>query len=165
MKKKNINGFTLVELLVVMTIFAVVSVLTIQAVSISLKTSKKSDSLVRVRENVNYSLAILERQLRNSLNITSACTGTPNTSISYTSMEGIATSFSCDPIESGYIIASGSARLTSDDITITACSFTCTQTTNNPARIEVSVTERDTTTTTTEIGSITTEMEIVTRNY
>jgi prepilin-type N-terminal cleavage/methylation domain-containing protein len=162
---KNKKGFSIIEILVVISIFAVIGVLTTSAVSLTLRGGKKSDSLVRVRENVNYSLAVIERQIRNS-DVITTCTGSPTSTISYTSLEGISTSFSCvTPGTSGYI-ASGSARLTSTDISITSCSFTCTQIdANNPPSIRVSVSAEDATSTSTEKGTISTEMEIVTRNY
>lgn len=162
--KINIKGFSLVEMLVVISIFAVLGVLSTQAVTLTLKSSKKSDSLVRVRENVNYSLAVIERQIRNSETI-SSCSGATSI-INYTSLEGIDSSFSCvTPGINGYI-ASGSARLTSSDISVTACSFTCTQLdVNNPPVINVSISAEDATSSSIEKGVVTTDMEIITRNY
>lgn len=159
------QGFSLIEMLVVISIFAVIGVLVTRAVTLTLRGSKKSDSLVRVRENVNYSLAVIERQIRNSESIAS-CTGVTLDTLSYTSLEGISASFSCiTPGTSGYI-ASGSARLTSADISITRCLFTCTQQdANNPAVVRVSIDAEDATSTSTEKGSVSTDMEIVTRNY
>jgi prepilin-type N-terminal cleavage/methylation domain-containing protein len=162
----NQHAFSLIEMLVVISIFAAIGILSIQAVSLTLKSSRKSESLVRVRENVNYSLAVIERQLRNSESITSTCTGTPSTSLSYTTTEGTVSSFTCiTPGTSGYI-ASGSARLTSTDISVTACSFTCTQTdASKPPVVKLSVTAEDSLVTGAEKGSASTDLEIVTRNY
>lgn len=157
------KGFSLIEMLVAISIFAVIGVLTTTSMALTLRSSKKSDSLVRVRESINYSLSSLERQIRNSEKITS-CTATK---LSYVSIEGISTQFECKtPGALGYI-ASGSAslRLTPDDISVTACSFTCTQAVNSPAIVSVSVTAEDKNTTGTEKGSVSTTMEIVTRNY
>lgn len=162
---KNNKGFSIIEMLVVISIFAVIGVFTTRAISLTLRSSKKSDSLVRVRENVNYSLAVLERQIRNSERVAS-CTGVATSSITYTSVEGIVSSFSCiTPGASGYI-ASGSARLTSSDISITTCSFTCTQTdANNPAVVRINVVAEDATSTSIEKGTVTAETEIIVRNY
>lgn len=170
---KNNKAFSLIEMLVAISIFAVIGVLVTTSMALTLRSSKKSDSLVRVRESLNYSLASLERQIRNSERITSTCaiTGTVSSSITYVSLEGISTQFDCiSPGVSGYI-ASGSGalakRLTPDDISVTACSFTCTKAVNSPAIIKVNVTAKDknTTGTETEKGSVSTTMEIITRNY
>lgn len=158
------QGFSLIEMLVVMSIFAVIGILTTTSVVLTLRSGKKSDSLVRVRENVNYAFSIVERQVRNSGKIT-PCTGVATSTLSYTSIEGIPASFACvTPGANGYV-ASGSARLTSSDISITSCSFTCTQTVNNPAIVKVNITAEDATSTATEKGSITTQTEIIVRNY
>lgn len=164
-KKYFKNGFSIIEMLVVISVFAVIGIFTTRAISLTLRSSKKSDSLVRVRENVNYSLSVLERQIRNSERI-SSCTGSPTSSISYTSVEGILSTFSCvTPGTSGYI-ASGSARLTSSDIAITSCSFTCTQVdANNPAVVKINVEAEDATSTSVEKGTVTAETEIIVRNY
>lgn len=160
------RGFSLIEMLVVISIFAIIGVLTTRAVSLTLRSSKKSDSTVRVRENLNYSMSILERQIRNAESIT-ACPLVSSLSIPYVANGGFATSFTCNLTSPGYI-ASGSAttRLTSDDISITACSFTCSKTNiNNPAIITVNLTAEDATQTGIEKGSATTQTEIIVRNY
>ena len=165
---KNKKGFSLIEMMVTISIFAVIGVLVTTSMALTLRSSKKSDSLVRVRESLNYSLSSLERQIRNSDSIVS-CTGLPVSTLSYISMEGITTSFSCVTAGSDKYIASGSGalikRLTPSDILVTSCSFTCTQTANSPAVIKVNVTAEDATSTGTEKGSVSTNMEIITRNY
>ncbi len=172
MQAKNNKAFSLIEMMVTISIFAVIGVLVTTSMALTLRSSKKSDSLVRVRESLNYSLASLERQIRNSEKITSTCavSGTTSSSISYISIEGISTAFSCDTtVPSDPYIASGSGalktRLTPSDILVTSCSFTCTQIANSPAVINVNVTAEDATSTGTEKGSVSTNMEIITRNY
>src|SRR3989344_7124986 len=102
---KSITGFSLIEILVVVAIFAVLGVLSTRSIFLTVRSSKKSDSLVRVRESVNYSLAILERQIRNAQSVD--CAGSSSTNLVYTALEGEATFFSC----AENYIASGSARL------------------------------------------------------
>jgi len=169
---KACEGFSLIEMLVVMSIFAVIGILTTTSVALTLRSGQKSDSLVRVRENVNYAFSIVERQVRNSGKITSDCavTGTISSSILYISIEGISTSFTCVTAGTDKYIASGSGalakRLTSSDISVTSCSFTCTrQTVNSPAIVKVNITAEDATSTGTEKGSISTQTEIIVRNY
>lgn len=168
MKNKNAmpagrQGFSLVEILIVITIFAVIGLLSARSISQTLKSAKKSDSLVRVRENVNYSLAVIERQLRNSENIT--CPNASTSLLTYISLEGTTTSFSCVTSGTDKYIASGSGRLTSNDISVTSCSFSCSKNTNNPAIVKVSVVAEDAVGTSTEKGSVTAQTEIVVRNY
>lgn len=162
--KKYINGFSLVEILIVISIFGIIGVLATRSVFMTLRGAKKSESLVRVRENVNYSLAVIERQLRNAESIT--CPNPSTDLLNYVSLEGTNTSFSCAIAATTGHIASGSARLTADDIQVTDCSFTCTQSDlNNPPSVKISVSAVDTVTTGIEKGSVSSQTEIVLRNY
>ena len=163
MRKQN-KGFSLIEILVVISIFAVVGILSTRAVLLTMRGSKKSDSQVRVRENVNYALSIIERQIRNSESVT--CPNPNPLILNYVSPEGTTASFSCITAGTDKYIASGSARLTSTDIVISTCTFSCTQSDlNNPPVIKVSIVAEDATATGVEKGSITAETEIVTRNF
>lgn len=164
MNNKNIKGLSLIEILIVMTIFAVIGLLSTRSIFLTIRGAKKSDSLVRVRENVNYSLSIIERQLRNSEGILNC--GASTTLLNYVSIEGTSTSFSCVTSGTDKYIASGSARLTSSDITITSCSFTCSQTDlNTPPSIKIAIDAIDNESQSVEKGTVSIQTEIVVRNY
>lgn len=162
-KKKNTSGLSLVEILIVVTIFAVIGLLSTRSIFLTIRGAKKSDSLVRVRENVNYSLSVIERQIRNSESVT--CPNASSTALNYVSSEGTDSSFSCVTSGSDKYVASGSARLTSADISVTSCSFTCTVNTNAPASVKVMIEAVDTESTSVEKGSVSVQTEIVVRNY
>lgn len=161
--KKSTKGFTLVEILIVITIFAVIGLLSTRSVFLTIRGSKKSDSLVRVRENVNYSLAVIERQLRNSESVT--CPNASTDTLDYVSLEGLPTTFSCITGGADKYIASGSGRLTSSDISVISCSFVCTTAVNSPPSIKVSIEAVDTESQSIEKGSVSIQTEIVARNY
>lgn len=123
--KRNILGISLIEILIVIGIFAVLGILSTRVVLLSLQGSKKGDAQIKVRENLDYAISIIERQLRNAGSI-SPCPNTNRLVISYSDSNSISTSFSCLNVGSAGYIASGSARLTGEEIKVTACSFTCT---------------------------------------
>ena len=135
------NGFTLIEILVVISIFAVIGVLSTRAIMLSIQGSKKGSSSVTARENLSYSLAVIERLLRNANQI-SSCT---SSKITYLDEGGVSGSFSCvAPGGSGYI-ASGSARLTSTEVAVTSCLISCDLTSEPPsATIDTTVKDVDT---------------------
>ena len=161
MKKKK--GFSLVEILIVISIFSVIGILSTRIILLTMRGAKKSDSQVRVRENVNYALSIIERQIRNSEVVN--CASSTSSQIIYTSLEGVASTFSCVSGSDSYIL-SGTSRLTSSDISITSCLFSCTQTNeNDPPVMKVKIVAEDKNNTSVENGSVTVETEIVTRNY
>lgn len=162
--KKIIKGLSLIEILIAISIFTVISLIATRSISLTLKGSKKSDSLVRVRENVNYSLSIIERQIRNSESIT--CPNPSTLTLNYIAPVSVAASFSCQSIGPNGYIASGSGRLTSSDISVTACSFTCTQIdSNNPPVVKISITASDNESLNVEKGEVTAQTEIIGRNY
>lgn len=73
MKRKLINndrsGYSLIEILIVIGIFAVLSVVSTQAVLLSLRGAKKSESIVNVKEELDYASDIISRQLQSALTI------------------------------------------------------------------------------------------------
>jgi len=167
---KNEKGLSLVEILVVISVFAVIGILSTRSIFLTLRGAKKSDSLVRVRENVNYAMGVIERQIRNSESIESLCDSIPSSSFSYIAEEGVSASFTCEDMSGDGYIASSGARLTSSDIDVTSCSFTCTQLDpsdppNYPPTIKISISAEDTVSTSVEKGTVTSETEIIARNY
>lgn len=165
-KNKNIKGLSLIEIMIVITIFAVIGLLSSRSIFLTIRGAKKSDSLIRVRENVNYSLSVIERQIRNAQEIT--CPNPSTLRVDYLPSDSLQeSSFSCLSVgpTNGYI-ASGSARLTSNDISITACSFSCIQTDiNTPPVVNVSISAQDTVSQSVEKGSVSIETQITLRNY
>jgi len=153
----------LIEILIVISIFAVLSVLVTQSMIVTLRGSRKSEAQVKVRENVNYAFSVIERQLRSAENI-STCPNDDYSTLEYISIEGVETSFSCEDEGNGYI-ASDSARLTSEDIQIKSCSIVCEDEGENyPSRIAISV-SASTADGNADTGNITMQTEIITRNY
>lgn len=175
MKSTNL-GVSLFEIVIVVGIFAMVAVLTTRSTFLTLRGSKKSDSQIRVKENLEYGLSVIDRQLRNADLITSTCNGgtplpcnsTTWSRIDYADTNGTASFFACNDVgpTSGYITASGSARLTSNEITITGCSFVYTpQDGSVPPGVTISVAGSDLQTTGVESSRVTLSTQVFLRNY
>ncbi len=165
MKNKQ-SGLSLLEILVVITIFSILGVVVTRSVLLTIQGSKKTESLVKVRENVDFAMTVIERQIRNADSITACPLSDPDI-FSYSDSTGKTTTFSCVNIAGadGYI-ASGSGRLTNDTIKLTACSFSCTPgTSNNPSSVSVIVTAEDKSTVTGATSSFSTTNTIYLRNY
>lgn len=160
--RKNQKGVSLLEILVVMTIFSVLAILATRGVLLTLRGSRKSDSLGRVRENVDYALSIMERQLRNAEDL--ACT--TSTLITYETKGGASATFSCESVGSGGYIASSSARLTSQEVEISSCSFTCDAGNSGvPPSVSIAVTGEDANLEGPEQAQVTTSTTIYLRTY
>lgn len=158
-------GFSLVELLVVVAVFTIIAVISTQALILSLRGSKKSESLGLVRENLDYALAIVERNLHSAADI-SPCPNTDTSIISYTDRTGVVTTFSCQDVGGDGYIASGSGRLTSDEVNVTACTFTCSSgSVTVPPSVRIAVTAEDANVSGAEGGQVTTDTKVLLRIY
>lgn len=115
------KGMSLLEILVVVAVFAILGIIVTQSVLLTLRGSKKSESQVRVRENINYALSVIERQLRNA----DALDSCSSSRVDYKDSDGLSTYFSCQISGSDSFVASGSARLTGSEISISSCEFSC----------------------------------------
>lgn len=156
--KVNNKGISLLEILVVITVFSILAILATMAILLTLRGARKSEALIRVRSNVDYSLAVMERNIRNAESFINC--GSETDAISYLDEDGSLSSFSC---EDDYI-ASGSARLTSEEVEIFSCSFTCDDSTSPPS-VEMSIGARDANATGIEGAQMTTSTKIFLRTY
>lgn len=152
------KGFTLVEVLISITIISVVSSLLVSVFVISLRTTSKINNLQIVRQNGSYVQTQMVKMLRfaqlfdglssDGTTFTPACLP-PSTEpgtvekfdyIRFTSFDGGQTTFSCDA--AGGTIASNSASFFDTSIlTVSGCSFSCTQiSANTPYTIGITFT-------------------------
>jgi prepilin-type N-terminal cleavage/methylation domain-containing protein len=146
MKKLN-KGYTLIEMLVVIVIFATVALVASETLILTLRGTRKANAVSKVRQDVDYALGSMERQLRGAKLITSACTGAASSQISFTDQNGNNVTFSCINVNNSNLpasIASSSGTLTSSNITISACSFTCTPGNgSSPTQVTMNINAKD----------------------
>ncbi len=145
MKKINKKGFTLIELLIVITVFVVISLITSQAIILTLVGTHKSETISKVRQNLDFAVESMERQLHNAQSI-SQCPNVDPYQLSFTDQNDQIVTFSCVNVNNNNqasYIASSSAALTSSDIYITNCSFTCTPgNSSSPPYVTIDVTAK-----------------------
>lgn len=161
-KRLSEKGISLFETLIVIAIFAVLGVLASRIIVLSLRGANKSDSLVRVRENLDFALSTMERYIRNANSI-SNCTASQ---ISFEREDGTPGSFSCNDLgENGYV-ASSSARLTVATVGVTKCTFTCIpETSTNPPSVIIHLMGTDNSTSGVEKSTVDVSMQIFLRTY
>jgi prepilin-type N-terminal cleavage/methylation domain-containing protein len=167
MRKTN-SGMSLLEILVVVAIFAVLGIIVTRSVILTLQGTKKTESLVRARENLDYSLNIIERGIRNASAITQ-CPNTDQTVINFLDQDGSPASFSCiNPGSDSSYLASGSAdiRLTTDSVKILSCSFACTPAGGaNPPVVAIDLSVQDASASGIPGSVVTASTQIYLRNY
>lgn len=122
------RGYTLLELMVAT---AVVGVLAVVATSLFFSVSRggtKVQVAAEVNQNGEIVLGTMERLIRNSYSVASACTGMASAGLTVVDRYGREIVFSCENVgEDDSYIASNGARLTSDRVTVAACEFVCSQ--------------------------------------
>lgn len=130
MSIKNQSGFSLIEILIVIVMFSILAIVATQTTISSLTNSRKSDSSTEVRQNLEYAASVVERNVRNASVITTPCSvaGTVTSNIGYLDKSGATGSFLCQSMAGGSYLAQDNAntRLTSTNIVLTTCQFTCT---------------------------------------
>lgn len=90
MKRKIINnsGFTIIEMLTVIGIFAVVGTMSVNILFSMMKATSKAAEINKIKQSGDYALSIMERIIRNASSITSGCTnGVPSSSLTIKSVE------------------------------------------------------------------------------
>jgi prepilin-type N-terminal cleavage/methylation domain-containing protein len=173
------NGFSLVEILVVLGVFAVLAALVTQSIFLTLRGSRKSESVISVRENLDYALNIMERHIYNSKSVN--CVSA--TQIEYLDEQesGVGAQggvFACLETASGGdpgYIASASAgttldnarRLTSTKVDITSCSFVCNISASQdvPDSVDVSLTAESAESVGAEGAQVTVNTKFLLRYY
>lgn len=162
----NSKGISFIEILVVVAIFAVLGILVSRITLLTLRGSSKSDAVVKVRENLDYAIAIMERNIRNADKV-EPCPNPDTSRLDYVGSDGGPTSFSCVGVgtDTGYI-ASGSARLTGTDVKINECNFFCTnQTGNVPPSVVINLELQDAKAIGVDSAKVTTSSKIILRSY
>ncbi|HZE86945.1 MAG TPA: type II secretion system protein [Methylomirabilota bacterium] len=166
------KGFSLIELLVSMAVFASVTTVIITVLFVSFRAGKKSDVLISLKQNGDATLAQMVKSIRyaKSLDAPAACT-TPVTqaSITITSIsDAKQTIFSCPAGASTSITSNSASLIDTNAVSVSGCSFTCSQaTTNDPPTITIQFTlgAKNTTSFVETTGSIPFQTSVTLRNY
>lgn len=163
------RGISLMEILVVVTIFGALGIIVSSSIILTLQGSKKSEGVVAVRENLDYSLSIMERQIRNADSIPdSDCPGASPYVLNYFDQDNNKTSLSCQMGSSDSFVASGSGnlRITSPKVIITDCSIVCTRgNPPNPSYVDITLGAKSASSTGAQSSSATVSTRIYLRTY
>jgi type II secretory pathway pseudopilin PulG len=152
----------LVEILVVIVVFALLTIIATQSILLTLTGARKTESTVRVRETLEYAVSTVERRIRNAKSITTC----NSSSVQYVDQLGVSSRFSCNSIGSGGYLASDSLRVTNSEINLTACTFICRLgVTGVPPSVEMLFTGELYGATGTERSSVTINTRVYTRAY
>jgi len=160
-------GYSLFEMLIAVFLFTILAVIITQTLSSSLRGSKKSENISEVKQSLEHSLAVMERHIRSGA---VDCGSSTAKLIVYDDYLGNTANFSCDDsTPNDWFIASNSARLTSQRISITTTDcqiFTCTAASGGvPASVDITITASDISQLGAEGSTLTLRTKILTRDY
>lgn len=162
MKITNGNkGFSLFELLVVITIFALLGILVTQSLTMSIRGAKKSEATGKVRDSLSNVLSNMERNIRNSSKLVSTDCSTTN-SIEYINENNIDTIYACDLTNKNInlnINATSTPQIGSDVI-LTSCTISC-----NSDTVNISITGQSANGGGPEMSEVSMQSTIQLRNY
>lgn len=165
--KTHLRGFSLVEILVTITLFVILSVIITSAIATTLKNATKAEAITRVKNNLESAFLVIQRQIYNARQ-TIDC-GSSDSLITFLDKEGKQTSFQCLFDNTAQItrVASGSANiwLTSDEVAITSCSFTCTVGSGVPDSVDIQLTGQAKDFAGQEGYTVTKRTQMLLRNY
>jgi prepilin-type N-terminal cleavage/methylation domain-containing protein len=119
------RGFTLVELLVVVTVFAFLGLLLTNSLFSILKSNVKAELIKEIRQNGSFALDVMTKKLTGGLS--PECLDNPSSRVEFTDVSGDVITFQCD---TGYIASVSAGRnipLTDSTgkIGLKSCSFDC----------------------------------------
>lgn len=136
------KGFTLLEILVTVSVLMIVGILLTQVFVTTIRTSTKSEIAKEVKQNGDFALDSMTRMIQNAQDVTTDCvdTGSVGSTITIKNIDGGVTTFECKSYGNStasavFRIASTSATsryLTGPNVTLTgadctnALNFTCT---------------------------------------
>lgn len=145
---RDMRGFTLLEMLISVTIVALVGGILAQAFFTMTRTNTKTERIKDVKQSGEFALEVMERMIRNAREVTSSCPGTSSDTISIRNADNGTTTFSCLLDNGTPRIASQSGAtaefLTSSSVTLggslcaaSSLSFTCTTSGGRPGNIRI----------------------------
>ncbi|HYK08859.1 MAG TPA: type II secretion system protein [Candidatus Eisenbacteria bacterium] len=120
-------GFTLVEMLAVVSIFVVVGGIAMTILVTSFRTGHKTDIVTLAQQNGNYALSQMSKTLRNARGIVSPfpCVTPVNTStVTVVTPDNQQVTYAC---LSNTIASNGASLLDVNTVNLVSCSFVCSQ--------------------------------------
>lgn len=148
--KKESNGFTLIEIIVVIGVIALVATVLSSGLLTIFRTNTQSSQSTDTKQNGDQALSSMERMLRAAQSVTSPCDGTDQLTLSFTDSDNNETKFFCAQEGTTTYIASesakGTSRLTGNTVTLGVdcvqpnLVFSCTRRPNGTQAVTVAFT-------------------------
>jgi len=131
--------FTLVEILTAVSILAIIGTICLGVITITLRTTKKSDVMQVARQESDTALTQMVKNIRYAQNITDPASCIPTTTVSSITITSVTThlpsTYACT---SNSITYNGTSLFNTNAVKVSACSFVCTQASvNDPPTVTI----------------------------
>ncbi len=158
MKKNECQGFTLIETIVIVFAFVMVSLMSVTFLLTTLVGNSKIDVTNEVRQNGNYALSSIEKLVVSSKSVTCA-----SNIMTITMLDGTSTQILCDGTGR---VASGSGYLTNSNVLVSNCTFSEDLTPGAPKTVDIffTVSQKTSNPKTSETSSQNFQTKVVVRN-
>lgn len=173
------KGYSVIEILVVVGVFAILGILATQSISLSLRSSKKSGSIIDVKQELDNAAGNIERSLQTASSVVvenCSAGGYATSSVGFRNSRGARGDIACLDFTPGFFVAdhdkrvassSGETvnfvhRITSSKVDLSACGFTC-YTENNRTYIDFLISGSAAGVSSSEGASVTTSRKILVR--
>lgn len=158
------KGFSLIEVLVVISLFAFLGIIISEVTVGSLRSARKADSVIVVRGNLDSAVATIERRL---LNATSVATCTQNmTSLVFVDDSQTEYTYRCSSGAVQFGVTGSEANITSGEVNITSCDIDCTPgSASVPPSVNISVSGESVQQTDEEGAQLTVSTRVNLRSY
>jgi len=134
------RGFTLIEILIAVSIVGIVTVTATGLFTYSLRSNQKTRAILEVKQVGDSAISTMANKIRGAQEIISpACVSTPSEEIyiDIIDADGNGVTFSLEDLDLDRI-KMGDRYLTSEDLEVTACAFKCFE--GSPEVVEISFT-------------------------
>jgi len=152
------KGFTVIETLVIIFVFVMVSIMSFAFLLTTLIGNSKIETMKEARQNGSFALTAIERLIVSSKDV--VCNSAQ--SLTITMLDGTSTDVSCTAER----IASGGGYLTSDKVRVLNCNFICNKVAGIPETVGIgySVSQKEVTAKTSETANVSFSSKVIVRN-
>ena len=157
--KKNGFGFTLIEVLIFISILVIILGICFSFLLITFSGSSKADALKEVKQNGNFALSSMEKFALSAKKV--ECS---SNLLTVTMLDGKVTDFICDGVKISSRSSSLTTFLTDDNVVVSNCVFTCTANPGTPAMVGISYTVNKNSLRVSEKASLNFETKVIVRN-
>lgn len=165
----KLKGYSLIEIMVAMGVFAVVMALGTNIIATSVRNSAKSEGLNEVRQDVDNVLDVMSRTIKNARTVDNCVPnfGPHDSYVSLSVDSQYDDSFICKYVtgpEPTYIVTRVGKPISSDNIVISECQISCTPATAPYSKVSIDITASSKNTAPGEQANYSTSLDITIKN-